>query len=229
MQDLQIICEGYSEQEFVKGVLAQYLFKNNLILSAPILKSPKTRNQSHKGGNITFERVRSYAEILLKQRSDRMITTFIDFYALSNDFPGYDKALKISDLYTKIKLLENEFSREINDPRVIPYFQLHEYETLYFADCDNFISVDPRINIIKQDFDQVNCDFANPEEINGGNITAPSKRIESFLKNIKLGYDKRVYAALYAEKCDIVLLRQKCKHFNEWIEKLLNIQQIKTI
>lgn len=225
---LYIICEGQSEQAFVDHALAPYLYANGcqMEICAPILKSPKVNNQSHKGGRITFLRIKSYIEKFLKQEQDCFITTFIDFYALGNDFPGYKEAQIITDLYNKIASLEQAFIKEINNKRVIPYLQIHEFETLYFADSDTFTQTDDTLDTIalkhiKKNFEQVNAQFINPEEINNSHKTAPSKRIEQFFESIQLKYKKPYYATLYAQSCNIKILREKCQHFNTWINQIL--------
>lgn len=99
MTNLYIICEGQSEQQFVKMALTPYLNANgcDITITAPILKSPKAKNQSHKGGDVTFERLKNYVEKFLKQEHNCIVTTLIDFYALSNDFPCYNEAHNITD------------------------------------------------------------------------------------------------------------------------------------
>jgi Domain of unknown function (DUF4276) len=56
----------------------------------------------------------------------------------------------------------------------------------------------------------------NPENINDGPQTAPSKRI----KAVWSGYQKTFHGPLIA--CDIGLdaIRKSCPHFNQWLERL---------
>lgn len=102
--------------------------------------------------------------------------------------------------------------------------QLHEFETFYFADTDNFLEIDHTLASIKAKITQINQEFKhNPESINNSYHTAPSKRIEQFFKSVELKYKKPLYAGLYAQQCDIKILLNKCQHFNDWINKILNL------
>ena len=56
----------------------------------------------------------------------------------------------------------------------------------------------------------------NPELINQGHETAPSKRI---LKEIP-EYDKVTSGVSVAECIGLDTLRQKCAHFDQWLTKL---------
>ncbi len=69
---------------------------------------------------------------------------------------------------------------------------------------------DPYKNLIAMVGDQ------NPELIDGGATTAPSKRI---LKEIP-EYDKVTDGVEVAGKIGLPLLRQKCRHFEEWLSAL---------
>ncbi|MBK8042873.1 MAG: DUF4276 family protein [Haliscomenobacter sp.] len=61
----------------------------------------------------------------------------------------------------------------------------------------------------------------NPEEINESPETAPSKRIIQYLPDYE--GQKAQVGPLVAEDIGLNLLRQKCPHFNDWINKLENI------
>lgn len=62
-------------------------------------------------------------------------------------------------------------------------------------------------------------DFGNPEMINDGSETAPSKRLSKIIK----GYSKVNYGSLVAQEIGLLKIRAKCSRFNEWIIKLENI------
>jgi hypothetical protein len=60
--------------------------------------------------------------------------------------------------------------------------------------------------------------FGNPELIDDGEQTAPSKRIIAQLPD----YEDRKPAAgpVIAEAIGLEAIRSKCRHFNEWLTKL---------
>src|SRR6185437_13240702 len=115
MTRLYIICEGKSEQKFVDGALIPYI---------------RSINQNIENFN--------------KQESC-LITTFVDYYRLGNDFPDYSVTQTIPDIYNRIEKLEHTMASHIKLSNFIPYIQIHEYEMLYFADLDNFINVDAEL------------------------------------------------------------------------------------
>src|SRR6185437_1664384 len=126
MTRLYIICEGQSEQKFVDGALIPYIrsINQNIDISAPILKNFKAKDQSHKGGRVSYHRLKQYIENFNKQEIC-LITTFVD--------------------YNRIEKLEHTMASHIKLSNFIPYIQIHEYEMLYFADLDNFINVDAEL------------------------------------------------------------------------------------
>lgn len=60
--------------------------------------------------------------------------------------------------------------------------------------------------------------FGSPELINEGNETAPSKRI---IKEIPEYKDNKVLIGpTVAKEIGLPILRERCVHFNEWINKI---------
>ena len=142
-------------------------------------------------------------------------TTMFDFYALPSDFPGAGEAAKIADPYKKVSILEAAMTSDISDRRFIPYIQLHEFEALILCDpaklsCE-YLERDSEIAGL--------VSFAagrNPELIDDGLETAPSKRIMSAIPE----YDKATAGVAIAEKIGLEVLMSRCAHFGEWMERL---------
>jgi Domain of unknown function (DUF4276) len=101
--------------------------------------------------------------------------------------------------------------------RFIPYIQLHEFEGLLFNNIDVFKE---QIDLEEfRDFDyllKTINDYPNPELINDGKTTAPSKRLERHI----VGYNKIVYGSILAEAIGLQRIRSKCPRFNHWITTL---------
>jgi len=62
--------------------------------------------------------------------------------------------------------------------------------------------------------------FENPELIDDGPETAPSKRL---LVAFGKRYKKVTFGSLITGKIGIPALREKCPHFNDWITRLENV------
>jgi hypothetical protein len=145
-------------------------------------------------------------------------TTMFDLYALPSDFPGYEKYQKEDDKYKRVSLLESAMKSDINDPRFIPYIQLHEFEALILADPQQldweYLEHDRPIDHLKT----LVAD-KNPELINDGSTTAPSKRILAEIPE----YSKVTAGVSVAAKIGIQTLRQRCQHFHDWLTALEQI------
>lgn len=234
MKFLYIVCEGQSEQIFIDNLLIPYLYTkhpNNFSeykISAPILRSPKARVQSNKGGDVRYVRIKNHIEHFITQTPNCYVTTFIDFYAIGNDFPSYGNLSHINGAIAQAHALENDLQQI--DYRVIPYIQLHEYETIYFADITGFVATDNKLEQISQKMNDILVQFNNqPEQINNNPTTAPSKRIHNIFASQLLNYKdaKTLYARLYSADADYVskidLIRNLCPNFNNWINWLLGL------
>lgn len=101
----------------------------------------------------------------------------------------------------------------------IPHIQLHEFEALIFSDVrglDAIFDVDNNegYKIVRDLI--LNTD--NPETINNGATTAPSKRL---LKIV--GYNKIIHGKTALEEIGMKRMLSKCPHFNEWIKSLIQL------
>ncbi|MHB1654173.1 MAG: DUF4276 family protein [Desulfitobacteriaceae bacterium] len=62
------------------------------------------------------------------------------------------------------------------------------------------------------------ANFSSPEHINEGFVTAPSKRIGSLIPEYL--DSKRIAGPLVAKEIGLEKIRQKCRHFNDWLRSL---------
>ncbi|OAV71601.1 hypothetical protein Barb6_01383 [Bacteroidales bacterium Barb6] len=212
MKRLLIICEGETEQGFCKDVLCPHFAEKGITVFYPIIEKTK-------GGIVHWEALKQQITSLLKRERDAVVTTFIDFYGLydKHGYPGFDS--KANDHATVAKSTEEKMKVDINDElshRFIPYIQLHEFECFMFCSLDvlkaNLKPEEADFNAIEK----VINSFPNPEDINNGTATAPSKRLKEHIP----GYDKSIYGACLAKEIGLRRLREKCPRFNEWIINL---------
>jgi len=213
---IYIICEGPSEEEFVNKILRPYFITHHIYDVRPILM---TTSKGHKGGDVKFDRLKHNVVKLLDRESDILVTTFIDYFMLRNDFPKYDVAQENQNKIQRVDFLEQALGDAINNSRFIPYIQLHEFEGLLFAAKDGFEFL--------PDLKQTNLnklllaveEKENPEELNDGELTAPSKRLEQLIP----GFDKNkpFYGGLIAEVNTINAVLDRCLRFKNWVETLI--------
>lgn len=215
---LHVTTEGATERNFIKRVLAPHLASFGVIVDARDVMTgrDKRRNFEYRGGMTNYQRARRDIENWMKQDSGATcwFSTMFDLYALPSDFPGFETA-RGGDAYQRVAALEQALADDLNHPRFIPYIQLHEFEALLLADAQQldweYLEHDAQIgNLVRM------VGNNNPELINDGEQTAPSKRI---IREIP-GFDKASSGVIVAERIGLVTLRQRCPHFNDWVARL---------
>ena len=225
---IHVLCEGQTEQGFVEKVLRPYLQDNGIKgVNGILITTNKKKNA--RGGLLSYNHALTDLRLLQRTKIDgdferHIFTTMFDFYALPDDFPGFEKIKTIRDPYLKVSNLEKDFADEINDNRFIPYIQLHEFEALLFCGIEYIAELYPGCEKRCKQLTQALQNVGNPELINNSPHTAPSKRIIKAIEGdnkTHYNYNKPKTGRFVTEKIGIDELRSKCKHFDEWIEKLI--------
>ena len=223
MSRVYVIVEGPSEEAFVNGPFAQFLWPRQVYVTPIILGVP-----GHKGGRTKYVRVEKDILKQLKQDQRSYCTTMIDFYGLGEGFPG-TPAPKHLDNVEKVEHIEravkDDICRQIPefrpDVRLIPYLSLHEYEALLFSDPDAFAQSIGQPHLANR-FQRVLNDFPTPEDINSGLETHPSKRVI----DIYAAYKKVIEGTLAARAVGVSRMREKCVHFRAWVQQLEALQEL---
>lgn len=221
MKRLHITAEGQTEESFVNKTLKQHLAQFGVYADVRCVLTGKKNAKTFRGGMTTYERAKKDISRWLREEAgngDVVFTTMFDFYALPDDFPGFQEALILKDPYEKVAKVEEAFDADIADSRFIPYIQLHEFETLLFVNPEKFeiefIDETKKITKLKAIADE----FGNPELINQGAETAPSKRIINIFSDY--ANNKPTIGSMVAHEIGVDALRGACKHFNQWLTKL---------
>ncbi len=218
MKRLIIICEGQTEQEFCNDVLRPYFLSKNIQIDFPKIKETG-------GGIVAWKVLKNQIEMHLKQEQSATVTTLIDFYGLKENhhYPSWVASKNVANKAERMLALEKAMLNDIETSlqwRFIPYIQLHEFEGLLFSDIDVF-----KVNFEENEFAnfsyllQTIQQHPNPETINDGKETAPSKRLEKIFKS----YNKVNLGSLIAQEIGISKIREKCPRFNHWITQLASV------
>lgn len=230
---LHITAEGQSEERFVKSVLTPYLGERTVWADARCVLTSKDKRAgiSYRGGfrrRSPYQTVKKDICTWMKedQNQDVRFTTMFDLYALPNDFPGYTEAQREMEPYRRVAVLEEslaaDINGELNDTRFIPYIQLHEFEALILADPQQldweFFEHDGPIQRL---VDMVARKGGNPELIDDGTTTAPSKRIIAEIAEYE--GNKATSGPMVAGKIGMPTLRGRCRHFAQWIDGLVRL------
>ncbi|MBN2680285.1 DUF4276 family protein [Acidithiobacillus montserratensis] len=211
MKRAYLLVEGQTEETFVRELLAPHYARMNIFLTAIIAST----SPGHKGGVVSYAKLRPQIEQLCKQDAAAVISTMFDLYALPNDFPGKNGAewALQQNGADKAALIEREMAHDIGLRNFIPYIQVHEFEALLFVEPQRFTDwAEPSV---VDTLTQVRTS-TEPENINNDPLTAPSKRILAAMP----AYQKPVHGPLIA--CDIGLdaMRAACPHFAQWLDRL---------
>ncbi len=220
MSFLVILCEGYTELDFVRDVLDTHLLGHGVKVH-PILFGKKIKHDiaDAPGGVLEYDIVYRHIQAALRQYSadSSRVTTMFDLYAFPTDFPDYDVHVKMADPYERVAALENAMKHHVGGSRFIPNIQLHEFEALVFVKPeeilgefpheDSWIGLAGLLNDIWQ---------LKPEEINQTKEGAPSKRIKRFFR----GYNKRTMGPSITRRIGLERLKEACPHFGAWLSTL---------
>ena len=212
---LNILVEGETEKEFVNNSIYHYLLRHEIGNIRPITIET---SPGFKGGDVRYQtRFKTNILNLLRGREDMIVTSLIDFYKLRNDFPKYNESKAISNVIDRVSFLESACMEDINDHRFIPYIQLHEFEGLLFSDTKGFdlFNEIPAANLLE--LKKIVSTFPNPEMINEGNETAPSKRLAKLIPS----YQKPLYGNMIALENNFETILAKCPRFKTWIDTLI--------
>lgn len=216
MKRVIIICEGETEREFCKNVLAPHLIHSNIHIQAPLIKRSM-------GGIVRWSILKKEIEIHLLE-PNVIVTTLIDYYGLYQkyNFPNWAIGERIVNKNDRMDFLEDAMKEDINDAirhRFIPYLQLHEFEGLLFNDIQIFYDQVPKEELVGvAELKKTFADYDNPEMINNNRETSPSHRLQRIIK----GYNKPLYGHYFAEAIGIEHIRSKSPRFNQWTENIIN-------
>lgn len=215
MKRVIIICEGETEREFCKNVLAPHLINHKIFIQAPLIKRSM-------GGIVRWSVLKKEIETHLLE-SNVIVSSLIDYYGLYQkySFPKWQEGEKIIDKYSRMDFLENAMKEDISDAikhRFIPYLQLHEFEGLLFNDIQLFYDQVPKAELVGiTELEKTFAEYTNPEMINNNRETSPSQRLKRIIK----GYNKPLYGHYFAEAIGIEQIRAKSPRFNKWVEKII--------
>jgi hypothetical protein len=202
-----ILCEGQSEESFIKSIVAKYLALDGIYVQTVVL-----------GGVSRYSKIRGELKRLGKNKN-AILTTMLDYYKLPKDVPGVDNCDKITptEIAEHIEYcIYQDLIGEISCISFEPYIQMHEYEALLFSDVEEFAKCNgiekSMIYMLKKQVNQ----FETPEHVNNSEQTSPSKRILQVFPE----YQKVTDGTMVAKSIGIEKMLEKCPHFACWIKKL---------
>lgn len=215
-----VVCEGQTEETFVRMVLAPAFYSSGINLIGETIQT----SRGHKGGALNYERVQRHLINRLKQSSAIAVTTFFDYYRLDNNFPGYQEAQEKNGISNKLEYLNNAFHTEIISAsgsaanRFIPHIQPYEFEALLFSDVSVLTSIESNWIAKESSLRAVRNAAGSPEHINDQPETKPAAHLETHLTNPS--FRKTLHGPVAAEKMGLNKIEAECAIFAAWTNKL---------
>lgn len=220
MITVYVVCEGQTEETFIRDVLAPIFSYQHIYLIARTISS----SPGNKGGALSYQRVRQFILRCLKEQNDTVITTFFDLYGLHKEFPGFSESLSIMDVYQRVTFLEQALEKDISqaneryNSRFLPYIQPYEFEGLLFSDIEKLTELESGWKAKLTPLIAIRESVETPEHINNGYDTKPSERLKKHLHNPN--YRKTLHGPLAIQSIGIDKLCEQCKHFATWYQQL---------
>ncbi|HLB74954.1 MAG TPA: DUF4276 family protein [Sedimentisphaerales bacterium] len=214
---VKIIVEGQTEELFVNKVMANHLMSRQIYLYPWVVGKPGS-----KGGVPKWTKAKRDILITLKQDRECICTIMFDYYGMPSCWPGRREATgKLPTRASQIVQeaiatdIQQELGTSFNAGRFLPYVQMHEFEALLFSGPEILARTLGRLDLT-DDFTTIRQQFPNPEQIDDGPHTAPSKRIIQLCE----AYSKGTDGALAAQNIGLDAIRVQCPNFNNWLSAI---------
>lgn len=218
-----LLVEGQTEEQFVKQVLGPFVWENNTTRLIPIIVKTKQvagSDPAHKGGYVTFVKLKMQIDKLLGDTSTHLVSTMLDYFRIGDDYPGVRSNPGKNNIERAIHV-ETKITEEVNNNRFKAYLQIHEFESLLFsrtsAIADKFaVCGRPEHSRMLNALDEAWKSYKTPEEINTGALTHPFARIKGAISS----YKKMIDGPQIARTIGIPAIQKRCDHFRSWVSLL---------
>lgn len=218
-REVIVFAEGQTEVKFIGEVVAPALRHLQVFVKAETLPTSK----SSSGGGVNFDRLKFYALKKLREKSNTILSTFLDLYQLDTSFPSFDEALKKQDVHVRTTYLEDALHSAIiecvqcSPSRFVPHIQPYEFEGLLFSNITALCEIEPAWGKYHNSLATMRAEFPTPEHVNGNYETRPSLRLQNLLQP---KYKKKLHGTRAAKNISLSTIEAECAHFHRWMEKL---------
>lgn len=219
MTNAVVVCEGQTEEAFVKRILGPRLAIESVFVVPRLVP---TSGQA-KGGALGGRRVLRFLRNTLLEREDVYVTTFFDLHGIRPDFPGWSGRGAITDPVDRAKAIESELHREVireagcRPERFLPHIQPYEFEALLFSDTGKFAEEVSLWKAYTDQLEEIRRPVRSPEHINDGPETHPSARLQRLLRP---RYNKVRHGVSVSARIGLDRMCAECHHFGTWLARL---------
>ncbi len=225
MKRVCIVCEGQTEETFVRDVLAPAFYHLGLNLIPEMVET----SPGHKGGALKYDRVKRHLRNTLRQSSAPVVTTLFDLYRLDSDFPSFAASQAQPDLSRRLNVLKQALHADVvaeadcQPERFIPYIQPYEFEALLFSDVPTLTRIEPGWQSATAALAAARAVAESPEHINDRPETKPAAHLERELNNPS--YRKRRHGPIAAQKIGLAKIEAECAFFAAWLAQIRELVQ----
>ena len=215
---LIFIVEGETEKEFVENLITPCLNNEHGFYNIACFIT------KHSHGGVSKYTYLKEDILRVVNETGVIVTTMFDFYGIPKDTPGYDYTKSLLPHLEQVELMEQAVYEDIDKSCkakticFVPYLELHEFEAMLFSsEAGIYEYFKDEANL--EEFNHILKSYPNPEDIDNGPTTAPSKRMESIIPD----YEKPLYGNCMAMSIGIETIMKKCLHFRNWMEKIIGL------
>ena len=225
MKRVCIVCEGQTEETFVRDVLAPAFYALGLNLVPEMIET----SAGYRGGALKYDRVKRHLRNTLRQNSAPVVTTLFDLYRLDRGFPGFEASQAQADLPRRLDVLQQALHIDIvaeagcQPGRFIPYIQPYEFEALLFSDVMTLTRIEPGWHAASDALARARAAVESPEHINDRPETKPAAHLERELSNPS--YRKRRHGPIAAKKIGLGKIEAECAFFAAWLVQIRKLAQ----
>jgi hypothetical protein len=215
-----VVCEGQTEETFVRDVLWQAVEGSELTLIGQTIET----SVGHKGGALKYDRVKRHLRNQLRASANSYVTTLFDLYRLDPSFPGFERSKAQNGLDRRLAALGEAFHADVVDAagcrpeRFIPYLQPYEFEALLFSDVPALTSTERGWVDRTSALQAVRDAASSPESINERPGNNPAAHLQRELT--RPNYKKTLHGPAIAKNIGISRIESECSFFAGWIARL---------
>lgn len=212
-----VVCEGQTEETFVRVVLAPFLAAGGVAAYARLLET----SPGHAGGGLGRTTVLNALREALREREDHFVTTLFDLHGIPRRFPGLSASRRERDPIERARRIEEGLHARVVEAtgcgpeRFFPHVQPYEFESLLFTEVEVLPEVRPIWEGQMKSLREAAGAAASPEHINDGEGTQPSKRLAVLDR-----YKKTLHGVEVARRIGIGRIRAECRHFDGWVSRM---------
>lgn len=212
---LHILVEGQTEETLVRDVFKPHFEASGWWVTHSIVKTKRPAGAAaYKGGVTGWRQLEGEIRLLLRDSNLAVLTTMIDYYGFPLAAPGMPSRPTAS-AFDRVRHVENALLDHFADQRLVPNLVLHETEAWVYAARTQLAAALGSSALVRKLQTDIGA-AGNPELINDGPSTAPSKRLERHCP----GYMKTIDGPSAISALGLNALRAQCPHLDSWLRAL---------